>query len=347
MKALALFIEPAFDQFNLPCSFAFIKDRGVSQAIKRIQDLISQGQRFYFEADIIDFFGKVDRHQLWQMFSDRVRQKSLLPLLHQCFNLELEDLENHEAEFQDLFAHADSGIPQGGVLSPMLANFYLYHFDRRMLAAGFNLIRYADDFVVLCDSREAALRAHDFCKNTLKSLNLDIHALGDPDSKSRIGDFSKDGLTFLGLRFERKEVFPTRKVVERFKSKVDDILRPDTGVTLFKTLQRLTNLTNGWGKCYRSMRVSDVFLELDSFIKGSVESYLAELGFQLTGKNKRRQIKLLGVPSLAAMMEHSRKPVLRPKALPATKPPHISKPLRPAIIPAANPRPRSLPFPIT
>src|SRR5271157_2687206 len=118
MKALALFIEPAFRRFNLDCSFAFIKGRGVKPAIQRIHDLVANGNKFYFEADIINFFGAVDRQVLWTMFSREVRHRSLLPLLLRCFNLELEDLQSHRTEFQELFFGADSGIPQGGVLTP-------------------------------------------------------------------------------------------------------------------------------------------------------------------------------------------------------------------------------------
>jgi RNA-directed DNA polymerase len=307
MKAIALFIEPAFRQFNLECSFAFIKGRGVGPAIRRIHDLVAQGNKFYFEADIINFFGSVDRQILWKMFSRHVRQKSLLPLLRQCFNLELEDLQSHQTEFQELFFGADSGIPQGGVLSPMLANFYLYEFDRRMLQHGFNLIRYADDFVVMCETLERARQAHDLSKDALKALNLEIHALDAPGSKSRLGNFSKEGLMFLGVRFEGQEIFPADKVVKRFKSKVEEVLKPTSGVSLFKTLQKLTNLINGWGKCYKSMRVRDIYLKLDEFIKASVEEYLENLGVRLVGKNKRKQMKLLGIPSLTAMVEYTRR----------------------------------------
>jgi RNA-directed DNA polymerase len=306
MKALAMFIEPAFRQFNLECSFAFIKDRGVRPAIKRIHDLVEQGNRFYFEADIIDFFGRVDRQVLWSMFSRRVRQKSLLPILWQCFNLELENLESHQTEFQQLFFNADSGIPQGGVLSPMLANFYLYEFDRRMLERGFNLIRYADDFVVMCQTEVHARQAHDFAKLTLKTLGLEIHPLGDPGSKSKIGDFSKDHLIFLGVRFEGKEVLPAEKVIKRFKAKVVEVLKPESGVSLFKTLQRLANLINGWGKCYKMMRVVDIYLRLDEFVKACVEDYLEHVGIRLVGK-KRKQMKLLGIPSLTAMAEYRKR----------------------------------------
>ena len=190
MKAIALFIEPAFSSFDLPCSFAFIKGRGVQACIKRIHELAGQGNNFYFQADIINFFGAVDRNVLWSMFSRRVRQKSILPLLQKCFNLELENLENHETEFQKLFLGTDSGIPQGGVLSPMLANFYLHEFDRRMLAHGFNLVRYADDFVVMCSTAAAARQAYDFARQTLTTLGLSIHPVGAPDSKSRTEEIS-------------------------------------------------------------------------------------------------------------------------------------------------------------
>src|SRR5271165_2088373 len=144
MKAIALFIAPAFDRFNLSCSFAYVKGRGLQPAIKRVQELIEGGDKYYLESDIIDFFGSVDREVLWERFSKRIRHKSLLPLIRQCFDLELGNLHDLETEDQQLFEGADSGIPQGGVLSPMLANFYLYEFDRKVTNTGFNLVRYAD-----------------------------------------------------------------------------------------------------------------------------------------------------------------------------------------------------------
>jgi RNA-directed DNA polymerase len=308
MKAISLFIEPSFYRFNLDCSCAFIKGRGVNYAIKRIQDLVANGNKFYFEADVLDFFGSIDKGDLWKSFSREIRQKSILPLLHQCFNLELEDLQSHATEFQELFFGADSGIPQGGVLSPMLANFYLYEFDRRMLQRGFNIVRYADDFVVMCTTEAQARQAHQLGRDTLKTLNLGIHPLDAPDSKSKIGNFSKDGLMFLGIRFEGQTIFPASKVVKRFKDKVEEVLKTNSGDSLFKTLQRVTNLINGWGKCYKTMRVLNEYQKLDEFIKASVETYLRSVGIQLSGKNKRKHMKLLGIPSLAAMVEHTNKP---------------------------------------
>jgi len=190
----------------------------------------------------------------------------------------------------------------------MLANFYLYEFDRRMLQRGFNIVRYADDFVVMCTTEAQARQAHQLGRDTLKTLNLGIHPLDAPDSKSKIGNFSKDGLMFLGIRFEGQTIFPASKVVKRFKDKVEEVLKTNSGDSLFKTLQRLTNLINGWGKCYKTMRVLNEYQKLDEFIKASVETYLRSVGIQLSGKNKRKHMKLLGIPSLAAMVEHANKP---------------------------------------
>jgi hypothetical protein len=101
-------------------------------------------------------------------------------------------------------------------------------------------------------------------------------------------------------------VFPAKKAVERFKAKVQEVLTPGTGDSLFRTLQKLTNLINGWGKCYRSMRVMEIYLRLDVFIKESVESYLEASDIRLVGKKKGKHMKFLGIPSLPAMVEHRR-----------------------------------------
>jgi RNA-directed DNA polymerase len=302
MKAVAMFISPMFARFNLPCSFAYVIGGGVAPVVGRIHELIGQGHKTYLEADIIDFFGSVDRDLLWNQFSKHVRHKSLLPLIRQCFDLELGNLDDLTTEDQKLFVGADSGIPQGGVLSPMLANYYLFEFDRKMLKNGFNLVRYADDFVVMCESKERAELAHDLCKTTLKTLKLEIHPLGSP--KTRIGEFSKDGLSFLGLHFQGKVVFPAEKIRDRFRIKIKEALKPHSGLSLFKTLQKLSNLIHGWGNYFRAMHVVEIYVALDKFIKASVAAYLKESGIVLLGKDKRKQMKLLGIPSLSAMIEH-------------------------------------------
>lgn len=100
MKALALHIQPTFDRFDLPCSFAYIKgeDRGVPAVIRKVHDLVARGFVHYFEADIVNFFGTVDRSRLWKKFAKQVRHPSLLPILKQCFEQELNNLEAFQME---------------------------------------------------------------------------------------------------------------------------------------------------------------------------------------------------------------------------------------------------------
>jgi RNA-directed DNA polymerase len=314
MKALALGIQPSFAQFDLPCSYAYISgvDRGVPAVIRRIQELVALGYVYYFKADIINFFGAVDRNRLWLMSSKKVRHRSLLPLLRQCFDQELDNLQSFQLEDEDLFVGATSGIPQGGVLSPMLANFYLHEFDKAVLGQGFELIRYADDFVVMCKTPEEAQRAHAVCRAILERLGLQLHALGAAKSKTRFGYYSKEGLNFVGVRFEGKVTTPDPKKVPNFKAKVFLILKPHSGVSLAQTLQSLGNLIKGWGNGYKAMRVQKTFAQLDAFVREEVAHYLKASGIKLEGKNRGKQMRFLGVPSLSALLEHTPKPVSKP-----------------------------------
>src|SRR5207237_1430485 len=93
MKAIAQFIAPSFQSFNLACSFAYVKGGGVDAAVRRINELVAQGCKAYFQADIIKFFDSVDKDLLWQRFAKHVRHRSLLPLIRQCFDQEVGDID--------------------------------------------------------------------------------------------------------------------------------------------------------------------------------------------------------------------------------------------------------------
>lgn len=190
----------------------------------------------------------------------------------------------------------------------MLANFYLHEFDSTVTANGFELIRYADDFVVFCRTRGDAERAHVLCRTLLEDLGLRIHTLGEPKSKTRFGYFTKEGLNFVGVRFEGRVTIPDPKAIPLFKEKVSLILKPHSGDSLMRTLQRLKNLITGWGNGYKMMRVQNTYLELDAYIKEQVCRYLQASGIILERRNRGKQMRFLGVPSLSAMLEHTTKP---------------------------------------
>lgn len=178
LKAVQLSIEKRFDRYNLDCSYGYVKGRTVGDAIDRVGELAAAGNNWVLEADMKRFFDTVDQDLLMQRFIKQIRIRSIEELVRKALKVEVGNLSLFRPEDQELFPAADSGIPQGGVLSPMLANFYLHPFDRAMSDAKFNLIRYADDFVVMCRSESEARAAFSLA---MKVLNSDLR-LRDPRS---------------------------------------------------------------------------------------------------------------------------------------------------------------------
>jgi hypothetical protein len=113
-------------------------------------------------------------------------------------------------------------------------------------------------------------------------------------------------LSFLGVRFEGQVTYPDSKVVRRFKSKVEAVLKPSSGNSLAKTLQGLANVLRGWGMGYRQMRVAKLYMELDIYVKAEVVNYLQQSGIHLGNRNRGKQMRFLGVPSLTAMVSHEK-----------------------------------------
>ena len=259
LKAIALLIENNLDKFNLSCSFGYIKNKGVKDAIARVRTLANEGNKVVLEADIHKFFDEVDRNILFPEFVRAVRRPSLNLLIHDALVMEVGNLDAFSDEEKELFPAADSGIPQGGVLSPMLANFYLYPFDKAMMDAGFNLVRYADDFVVMCKTQQEAEAAYTLSKHILETrLHLRLHGLGEQDSKTNILQFDK-GLKFLGVLFDRGQIAPSQTVINKFKQRIHSIVDPAQSKSLLETLASLRNTVVGWGQCYRGFDLHPTF----------------------------------------------------------------------------------------
>jgi RNA-directed DNA polymerase len=302
LKAISLLIEPRFEKYNLSCSYGYVKNRGPKDAIQKVRQLASEGNTIVLEADIHKFFDTVDREMLIGQFIKETRFTSLEPMLRSGLMVELGNLDSFTDEEQQMFPTAESGIPQGGVLSPMLANFYLYPFDKAMLARGFNLVRYADDFVVMCKTVEDAKAAYDVCLEVLeRKLRLRLHPLGLPDSKTRILQYQK-GLKFLGTSFTLARVMPADSVIAKFRQRVESILDARQGKSLLQVLTSLRNTIVGWGQCYRDLDVMPLYRELDLHVKEQTSRYLRELDFLRSGfLLNKHQLRVLGVPRLTRL----------------------------------------------
>jgi len=211
-RAVTQILGPAWDQLLEENSFAYRKGHSRVGAAQAIQKAYNEGYRYILESDIESFFDNVD----WSILADKLR--SLLP------GNPMVDLimawVMQEVLFEGQVLKRNQGVPQGAVISPLLANLYLDEFDES-LGSDFRLVRYADDFVVLCKSKERAQAALEMSQEALKPLKLKIQ-----DAKTKIVDFDQ-GFQYLGYLFCRSMVVEAKKESQATQPLVKEQLRLD------------------------------------------------------------------------------------------------------------------------
>jgi group II intron reverse transcriptase/maturase len=185
-------IEPLFEVHFEEVSFAYRKGRSVKQAAWRLKELRELGYRYLVDADIDDFFNQIDHDLLFQKVSQVLSDKALFRLLRLWVRAEVYDGER--------IYILDKGIPQGSVVSPLLANLFLDELDEALLARGYKLVRYADDFVILTKTRPEAEAALEFTEEVLARLGLRLD-----EEDTTISDF-EEGFKFLGLIFLKDSI---------------------------------------------------------------------------------------------------------------------------------------------
>ena len=186
---VAMILTPVFEAEFEDMSFAYRKGRSVSQAIARIERLRDQGYQWVVDADIQTFFDQVDHKLLMQQVQQLVKDKAILRLIRLWLTMTVVDGSER--------CRLTKGVPQGAPISPILANLYLDHLDEALLDNKYHLIRYADDFVILCKSRKRAEQALQLTGDVLKRLRLCFN-----QRKTGITHFNR-GFRFLGVDFIR------------------------------------------------------------------------------------------------------------------------------------------------
>lgn len=155
------------------------------------------------------------------------------------------------------------------MISPLLANIYLHQFDRVMTERGYRLVRYADDFVILCKLERKAERALEVAKQILEGqLKLKVHP-----EKTRIVQF-RDGFDFLGCRFRGRYVGPREKSLRKFKDRVRELTARQRGKNLKLILKDLVPVVRGWGNYHARYDVRTRFAQLDKWIRMRLRAYL-------------------------------------------------------------------------
>ena len=289
-QATKIVLEPIFEADFSPCSFGFRPRRSATDALEKLRTGFIEGSHFVFEADIQDFFGQIDHERLLSLVGERVSDRRVMKLLRQWLRAGV--------LVDGVVAETVTGTPQGGVISPFLANIYLHAFDRAWAERGMGeVVRYADDFVVLCSSRDEAEEAQRRATAILGDLGLTLH----PD-KTRVADLreGREGLDFLGCHlharmsgklWEQRRIiryylhrWPSQRSMKRARQRIKVLAgRSQVGQELPVVIDRLNLFLRGWGNYFRTGNANNKFVEMDRY----VTRLLKRLLIKKRGRNLR------------------------------------------------------------
>ena len=289
IKAIAIELEEHFKELlekSRGLSFAYQKGLGVKEAVEKINEYCQNGYSYVLEADLINFFGTVDKDSLLNdVVFKGLSDTTINTLIQQALNQSIGNLDSFNVEQKKYFENIDKGIPQGNALSPLLSNIFLSPFDLRLKDKGFKLVRYADDFVIMCTSEKECEEAYIECCTVLEELNLNIHKL-EEGGKTRIVNFNKhDTMDFLSVTFDGNVFYPSFANVERLKSKIRDVCNGKDKYCVSTLLIKIKNKLDGWVSAFYYTDIQRYSSEIDAFINRQFYLSLAKMGWKFTASS--------------------------------------------------------------
>jgi len=275
LNRLEPIFEPVFDEAN----FGYRRGRSTHDALRKVWKEIDRGRSFLVDADLKDFFGSVDHEKLLTLVAQRLSDGRVLRLIQAM-------LKAGSYGKGRLFP-TERGTPQGGVVSPLLSNILLTPFDREMRGRGYQLTRFADDWVVTCQSASEARAALTAATRILKALGVQINP-----QKTRIAHV-RHGFEFLGYKIKRGGpqlrlppskirsgaragalyAYPREKSIRRFMDQVRQRTQRRIPLTTEELIEQLNPLLRGWGHYYKRAHVRKLFNRLDRWIVRRIWSH--------------------------------------------------------------------------
>jgi RNA-directed DNA polymerase len=233
-------IEPIFERDFAVHSYGFRPGRGCREAVARVEELLNQGHTWCVDCDLKSYFDTIPHDRLMALVRERIVDGNVLALIQQSLKAGvMEELKGWQP--------TERGTPQGAVISPLLANLYLNPLDQEMVRRGWEMVRYADDFVVLCPTREEADAVLAFLREWTAAAGLTLHP-----TKTRIVNAQVEGFDFLGWHFRGNKKWPRKKSLQKLQDKLRPLTKRTNGRSLSDIVTKVNPILRGWYGYFRN-----------------------------------------------------------------------------------------------
>jgi RNA-directed DNA polymerase len=253
-------LEPIFERDFAEHSYGFRPGRGCKDALRRVDQLLKEGYTYVVDADLKSYFDTIPHDRLLALVAQKVSDGRVLSLIESFLKQGVLDGMREWTP--------EEGSPQGGCISPLLSNIYLNPLDHLMAHQGFEMVRYADDFVILCRSPEEAAKALALVQQWAAEAGLTLHP-----EKTKIIDAKDAAFDFLGYRFERGRRSPRPKSLQKLKDTIRAKTKRTSGESLTKIINDLTPQLRGWFEYFKHSRRYTLG-RLDGWIRMRLRSLL-------------------------------------------------------------------------
>ena len=254
-------LEPIFERDFAEHSYGFRPQRGCKDALRQVEKLLEEGCHWAVDADLKSYFDTIPHERLLRLVQDKISDGRVLNLI-QAFLSQgvLEELR---------FWTPEAGTPQGAVISPLLSNIYLNPLDHLMVHEGVQMVRYADDFVLLCRTEREAQAALEQVQTWTVAVGLQLHP-----EKTRIVDVTqRGGFDFLGYHFEQGQRWPRKKSMQKLKDTIREHTRRRNGHSLQVIMAKVNQSLSGWFEYFKHSHYT-TFAPLDQWIRMRLRSIL-------------------------------------------------------------------------
>jgi len=253
-------IEPIFERDFAEHSYGYRPGKGAKDALRRVDRLLKQGYEHVVDADLRDFFGTIPHARLMQKLASKISDSRVLQLIEAFLKAGVLDGLTEWTP--------TAGTPQGAVLSPLLSNIYLDELDHLLAQQGFEMVRYADDFVILCRTREQAQAALALVQQWVREAGLQLHP-----EKTRIVDERTESFDFLGYKFLKHRRFPRKKSLSKFREALRAKTPRQNGHSLSWIIADVNRTLRGWFEYFKHSDRSALVM-LDKWVRMRLRSIL-------------------------------------------------------------------------